>query len=480
VEPEVDDIYADHDDDDDDGFGGDSDDEGVGAEKKGKGKEKKAPPDPDTHLRVWMPACMVKLVEPGLVEEFEEVVRRREEKKAGRGKGRKKRTTKKTLAWFDEPSDEDVEAKKSRSKSKAKTAAATKKTKATAYIDVSEEDSMDSDNVRKNLKGYFTVPKPKPPTLATTASEPSGSPPKVRSKPPPIPHKPLYDSSSDSSSSESMTLSAPIPPTKTQSKAKSSPAIIRISDILSPPKPSSPLEHKRSPSPGPTRMEPKPFPMALEDDFDDFVDNDFDFAFDLGNMNEDEGMHMNDDPFLDVDGDQEPPMSPTPSPPKQGRKKLAQSSSESGAESREAPIKKSPRKSKKQTSPRHSSTSSDHRNLDSELEDAVRPGSPSPMRPRPKAPVSKITSKQMPKTIAKKPYPSKADGTIIDISSGEDALPPPKLMKPLLVARSKKTRSYMDTTKISKPVVKVRAQSALAISDMNSQPTYDDDIIDLT
>src|SRR6202042_3680425 len=135
---------------------------------------------------------------------------------------------------------------------------------------------------------------------------------------------------SDSSSSESMTLGAPIPPTKTQSKAKSSPAIIRISDILSPPKPSSPLEHKRSPSPGPTRMEPKPFPMALEDDFDDdFVDNDFDFNFDLGNMNEDTGMNMNDDPFLDVDGDQEPPMSRGTSPQWLHRKKLAHASSES-------------------------------------------------------------------------------------------------------------------------------------------------------
>jgi len=223
--------------------------------------------------------------------------------------------------------------------------------------------------------------------------------------------------------------------------------------------------------------------MALEDDFDDdFIDNDFDYNFDLGDMNECAGMNMNDDPFLDVDVHQEPPMSPTPSPPKQGRKKLAQSSSESGTDSCEARIKKSPRKSKKHTSPKHSSDSSDHRRRDSDLEDAVRPGSPSPMRPRPKAPVSRITSKQMPKTITKRPtQPSKADDSIIYISSGEDAPPPPKQMgPPLLMARSKKTRSYVETTKISKPAVKVQTKSALAISDMNSQPTYDDDIIDLT
>jgi Holliday junction resolvase YEN1 len=47
------DEWADDDDDDDDEGG-----------KKGA---KKPPPDPESHMRVWMPACMVRLVEPGLV-----------------------------------------------------------------------------------------------------------------------------------------------------------------------------------------------------------------------------------------------------------------------------------------------------------------------------------------------------------------------------------------------------------------------------
>jgi Holliday junction resolvase YEN1 len=37
--------------------------------KTGKGKG--SPIDPETHLRLWMPACMVALVEPQLVEEYE-------------------------------------------------------------------------------------------------------------------------------------------------------------------------------------------------------------------------------------------------------------------------------------------------------------------------------------------------------------------------------------------------------------------------
>ena len=37
------------------------------------GKGKGGPIDPETHLRLWMPACMVALVEPQLVEEYENI-----------------------------------------------------------------------------------------------------------------------------------------------------------------------------------------------------------------------------------------------------------------------------------------------------------------------------------------------------------------------------------------------------------------------
>ena len=73
--------------DSDDGI---DDDDDEGGSKKGK-KTSKVPPDPESHLRIWMPACMVELVEPELVEDFEGVERQKAEKKAAKGtKGKKK------------------------------------------------------------------------------------------------------------------------------------------------------------------------------------------------------------------------------------------------------------------------------------------------------------------------------------------------------------------------------------------------------
>ncbi|KAI0776802.1 hypothetical protein BD413DRAFT_668950 [Trametes elegans] len=60
------------------------DDEGG---KKGK-KTKKPPPEPDSHLRIWLPACMVEIVEPEMVDEFEGVQRMKAEKKAAKGTGK--------------------------------------------------------------------------------------------------------------------------------------------------------------------------------------------------------------------------------------------------------------------------------------------------------------------------------------------------------------------------------------------------------
>ncbi|KAL1938935.1 hypothetical protein VTO73DRAFT_11088 [Trametes versicolor] len=66
---------------------GDEDDEEGG--KKGKKKTKKPPPDPDSHLRIWLPACMVEMVEPEMVDEFEGVQKMKADKKAGKGTGKK-------------------------------------------------------------------------------------------------------------------------------------------------------------------------------------------------------------------------------------------------------------------------------------------------------------------------------------------------------------------------------------------------------
>ena len=57
-------------------------DDSSGNERKKKGGPKKPPPDPDSAMRMWMPECMVKLVEPRLVADFEEGASKKREAKA--------------------------------------------------------------------------------------------------------------------------------------------------------------------------------------------------------------------------------------------------------------------------------------------------------------------------------------------------------------------------------------------------------------
>lgn len=56
-------------------------------EEDGKKATKKSP-TPESHLRMWMPACMVRLVEPQMVEEYEELQEKKGRKKAGGGRPR--------------------------------------------------------------------------------------------------------------------------------------------------------------------------------------------------------------------------------------------------------------------------------------------------------------------------------------------------------------------------------------------------------
>ena len=63
---------------DSDTKGADEDEDEHMHRKKGK----KPPPDPESHIRVWMPACMVEIVEPELVKVFEEIQVKKLEKKA--------------------------------------------------------------------------------------------------------------------------------------------------------------------------------------------------------------------------------------------------------------------------------------------------------------------------------------------------------------------------------------------------------------
>jgi Holliday junction resolvase Gen1 C-terminal domain len=69
------------------------DEEGAGTSGKKKKKRRGGgpPPEPDSHLRVWMPACMVRLAHPELVREYEAALEAKRAKKSSRGtRGRTK------------------------------------------------------------------------------------------------------------------------------------------------------------------------------------------------------------------------------------------------------------------------------------------------------------------------------------------------------------------------------------------------------
>ncbi|KZT64851.1 PIN domain-like protein [Daedalea quercina L-15889] len=71
------------------GLDDDSDVEDEDSDGGGKGKKRvqKPPPNPQSHLRIWLPACMVRIAQPDLVEEFEGIQEMRAAKKVGKASG---------------------------------------------------------------------------------------------------------------------------------------------------------------------------------------------------------------------------------------------------------------------------------------------------------------------------------------------------------------------------------------------------------
>ena len=61
-----------------------SDEDGEEGDGKRK-KSKSAPVDPNTHLRMWLPACMVVIVRPDLVDQFEALEEKKRAKRAHKG-----------------------------------------------------------------------------------------------------------------------------------------------------------------------------------------------------------------------------------------------------------------------------------------------------------------------------------------------------------------------------------------------------------
>lgn len=62
--------------------GGDSDIRDMGRRRKKRSRQ--SPPEPDSHLRVWMPACMVRLALPELVKRYEAELEAKRAKSKGK------------------------------------------------------------------------------------------------------------------------------------------------------------------------------------------------------------------------------------------------------------------------------------------------------------------------------------------------------------------------------------------------------------
>ena len=91
---------------------------GTGIKKKRRGGD--APPEPESHLRVWMPACMVRYVLPDLVDGYEAALEAKRAKKSkpkvprgtakasvAKGKGKPTLASRKALQGSSRPTDEE-------------------------------------------------------------------------------------------------------------------------------------------------------------------------------------------------------------------------------------------------------------------------------------------------------------------------------------------------------------------------------------
>ncbi|KAF5314408.1 hypothetical protein D9619_011818 [Psilocybe cf. subviscida] len=123
------------------------------SEEDEDGKKTKGPVDPESHLRVWMPACMVELVEPDLVKAFEDKVVAKQEKKAKKGARVRAKAA-----------DDDIVGETAKPKTKA-----TRKPKKAAAPAAEDKDKDDDDVFSSPVvpaAKKATKPAPKPKTAA--------------------------------------------------------------------------------------------------------------------------------------------------------------------------------------------------------------------------------------------------------------------------------------------------------------------------
>ncbi|CCM02117.1 uncharacterized protein FIBRA_04194 [Fibroporia radiculosa] len=448
----------------------DDDDEDA---PRGK-KTKKPPPEPESHLRIWLPACMVRIVEPELVDEFEGIQEMRQAKKAGKSMRAPRASKPKALpakvknisrsANDGAESEDDMVLPIPKRKPRIKPSV------------VQIEDAIKQD---------FFPPEKVPPKAKKAASatgkiaalfsqsdtiheidlgdsslhEYAG---RSRSKKPV--RKPSVASSSSSSSANSKATSTryttPSPP---KSRFVPAPFPLSFDDDL----PSRPtqgvkqadidlanpsMQHTRSTTPpSPPKFIPAPFPLLFDDNHP---------------LHSTRASGQNSVRSVDRPRSSTPIRSRNLSPPT------------SDVDSPCSSVHKSPRKSQEHTSPR--SKSPTHRAPDAS--DSDRAVSPSPMRSRPVMPALKLTSS---------PSRSKWNRSIIEISSDSDSevvlklkatKKPLKPVKPLAVARAMSTSA---TVRLPASVAGAPSGSTEKTGSSRSRPKYtepsnSDNVIDLT
>jgi Holliday junction resolvase YEN1 len=131
-------------------------------EKQDKEAKEEAAKDPLDHMRMWMPACMVEIVEPTLVEAFNEVEAKKAAKKANKGQGRGRKKA-------EEGTDGDDTAT---SPTKSKKAPVPKK-KAPAKVSDDEEDVLPTSPPRRKATTNSRPPAATSKSKASTSTSTS-------------------------------------------------------------------------------------------------------------------------------------------------------------------------------------------------------------------------------------------------------------------------------------------------------------------
>ncbi|KAI0651272.1 hypothetical protein C8Q79DRAFT_897924 [Trametes meyenii] len=525
---------SDSDDNDDDGSDGES-----GAKRKKKGA-KKPPPDPDSRLRMWLPACMVAIVEPEMVDEFEGVQKMKADKKANKVKGKaaatgtQKRKGRKAVpvAEEEESGSDSCGAEGSKpaaqplGKVKATSPAAQKARKPAATSEAADKagPSQKVDTffaAKKTTAANTAKPKPAKSTTSTTSKiadlfrdEPSSS----QSSAPTLV---LTDDSDDEVPRPFHSSPSPAKPAisrvKPISSQTSSSRILNFLDThtttaataagLAKPSTSMPASASVSTSSPSKSRALRPFPME----------------FDLFKNEPPQPSPIDEDLFTTGPGSSGSGSGSVSRSGSLFTRTRSRSTLSSDSDSRKSALQKSPRRSEKHASPRSSppkgkalrreeEESSSDSDSDSAPFGGTRAPSPSPLKGRlptalvkgPSPAPSPIRARVLPTNAsgkqpvrAWKPAPLPADLTVISISSdSEDELPPlgckAEAVAPLQQARARITKNATISTaafeRVPRPYPRAATQptatSSASVRNAARKPPrrhYDpDDVIDLT